>query len=76
MDAHVLLVEDDASIREIATPRPRAGGLSGHGAGDGREGLAQFRQGTFDLVVLDVMLPSLDGFEVCREIRRDSRRRS
>src|SRR6184192_2888933 len=32
----------------------------------------RFRQGQFDLVVLDVMLPSLDGFEVCREIRRDS----
>ena len=41
-------------------------------AGDGREGLIQFRQGRFDLVVLDVMLPSLDGFEILREIRKDS----
>ena len=38
----------------------------------GREGLARFREGGFDLVVLDVMLPSLDGFEVLREIRRES----
>ena len=41
-------------------------------SGDGREGLVQFRQGVFELVVLDVMLPSLDGFEVCREIRKES----
>ena len=41
-------------------------------SGDGREGLLRFRQGSFDLVVLDVMLPLLDGFEVCREIRQDS----
>ena len=40
--------------------------------GDGRDALIRFRQGSFDLVVLDVMLPSLDGFEVCKEIRRES----
>src|SRR5204862_1428133 len=40
---------------------------------DGRQGLAQFRQAPFDVVILDVMLPSLDGFEICREIRKDSR---
>ena len=68
----MLLVEDDASIREIATLGLEQAGFRVTATGDGREGLAQFRQGTFDLVVLDVMLPSLDGFEVCREIRRDS----
>jgi DNA-binding response OmpR family regulator len=39
-------------------------------ASDGRQGLLEFRQGLFDPVVLDVMLSELDGFEVCREIRR------
>jgi DNA-binding response OmpR family regulator len=39
-------------------------------ASDGRQGLLEFRQASFDPVVLDVMLPELDGFEVCREIRR------
>jgi len=68
----VLLVEDDASIREVATLGLEQAGLNVTAIGDGREGLARFREGGVDLVVLDVMLPSLDGFEVCREIRRES----
>ncbi|MEK6275690.1 MAG: response regulator transcription factor [Actinomycetota bacterium] len=73
MDAHVLLVEDDASIREIATLGLEQAGFRITATGDGRDALIRFRQAPFDLVVLDVMLPSLDGFEVCREIRRESR---
>src|ERR1051326_8705833 len=69
----MLLVEDDASIREVATLGLEAAGFRVTAASDGREGLVQFRQGHFDLVVLDVMLPSLDGFDVLKEIRRDSR---
>src|SRR6476661_241989 len=72
MDEHVLLVEDDASIREVATLGLEQAGLNVTAVGDGREGLDRFRQGGVDLVVLDVMLPSLGGFEVLREIRRDS----
>jgi two-component system, OmpR family, response regulator MtrA len=72
VDEHVLLVEDDASIREVATLGLEQAGLRVAAVGDGREGLARFREGGFDLVLLDVMLPSLDGFEVLREIRRDS----
>ena len=68
----MLLVEDDASIREVATLGLEQSGLRVTAVGDGREGLDRFRQGDVDLVVLDVMLPSLDGFEVCREIRRES----
>ena len=68
----MLLVEDDASIREVATLGLEQAGFAVTSAGDGREGLIQFRQGHFDLVVLDVMLPSLDGFEILREIRKDS----
>jgi two-component system, OmpR family, response regulator MtrA len=72
VNEHVLLVEDDASIREVATLGLEQAGLRVTAIGDGREGLARFREGGVDLVLLDVMLPSLDGFEVCREIRRDS----
>jgi two-component system, OmpR family, response regulator MtrA len=72
VDEHVLLVEDDASIREVATLGLEQAGLKVTAIGDGRDGLARFREGGVDLVVLDVMLPSLDGFEVCREIRRES----
>jgi two-component system response regulator MtrA len=72
VDEHVLLVEDDASIREIATLGLEQAGFRVTASGDGRDALLRFRQGAFDLVLLDVMLPSLDGLEVCREIRRES----
>jgi two-component system, OmpR family, response regulator MtrA len=69
----VLLVEDDPSIREVASLGLRGAGLSVETAADGRDGLVRFRAEAYDLVVLDVMLPELDGLEVCREIRRSSR---
>ena len=72
MEASVLLVEDDPSIREVAALGLRGAGFHVETAADGREGLLRFRRQPFDLVVLDVMLPELDGFEVCREIRRES----
>ncbi len=72
MDEHVLLVEDDPSIREVASLGLEQAGFRVTATGDGRDALLRFRQGSFDLVVLDVMLPSLDGLEVCREIRRES----
>jgi two-component system response regulator MtrA len=72
VDEHVLLVEDDSSIREVATLGLQQAGLRVTAVGDGREGLERFRAGGVDLVVLDVMLPSLDGLEVLREIRRES----
>jgi two-component system response regulator MtrA len=73
MDDRVLLVEDDPSIREVASLGLRGAGLSVETAADGRDGLVCFRAEPYDLVVLDVMLPELDGLEVCREIRRSSR---
>jgi two-component system, OmpR family, response regulator MtrA len=73
MDERVLLVEDDASIREVTALGLRRAGYQVTTASDGHEGLAHARRPVFDLIVLDVMLPGLDGLEVCREIRRTSR---
>jgi two-component system, OmpR family, response regulator MtrA len=73
MDERVLLVEDDASIREVAKLGLTNAGFRVTTAADGREGLLHFRQTPFDLVILDVMLPELDGYEVCRQIRAESR---
>ena len=72
MDATILLVEDDPSIREVTAIGLRNAGFTVETASDGREGLERFRAAPFDLVLLDVMLPRLDGLEVCREIRRTS----
>ena len=73
MDGRILLVEDDASIREVAGLGLSQAGFKVTTAADGREGLLHFRNQAFDLVVLDVMLPELDGYEVCRQIRAESR---
>src|SRR5512138_730072 len=72
MDARILLVEDDPSIREITGLGLRAAGFTVDTAADGVEGLERWRADRPDLVLLDVMLPRLDGLEVCREIRRES----
>lgn len=72
MDARILLVEDDPSIREVTAIGLEAAGFTVATAADGRAGLDQFAAEPFDLVLLDVMLPRLDGLEVCREIRRTS----
>jgi two-component system, OmpR family, response regulator MtrA len=73
MNEHLLLVEDDPSIREVATLGLEQAGFRITASGDGQEALDRFGQGSFDLVVLDVMLPSLDGLEVCKRIRHESR---
>lgn len=72
MDARILLVEDDASIREITKLGLEAAGFSVETAADGDDGLNRFRHSRPDLVLLDVMLPKRDGFEVCRAIRAES----
>ena len=72
MDARILLVEDDPSIREVTAIGLQAAGFEVTTASDGVEGLARAREDRPDLVLLDVMLPRMDGLEVCREIRRES----
>ena len=72
MDARILLVEDDASIREITALGLRGAGFQVDTAADGVEGLDRWRRERPDLVLLDVMLPRLDGLEVLRAIRRES----
>jgi DNA-binding response OmpR family regulator len=73
MDERVLVVEDDASIREVAALGLKTAGFRVQTAVDGREGLMRAKQEAYDIILLDVMLPSHDGFEVCREIRKESR---
>jgi len=72
VDARILLVEDDASIREVTALGLEAAGFTVSTAADGTDGLEQWRTERQDLVLLDVMLPGIDGLEVLRVIRRES----
>ncbi|RQX15054.1 DNA-binding response regulator [Micromonospora ureilytica] len=72
MEGRVLVVEDDFSIREVTALGLRRAGFRVDTAVDGRQALAAFRAHPVDLIVLDIMLPGVDGLEVCREIRRTS----
>jgi DNA-binding response OmpR family regulator len=69
----VLLVEDDQHIRELVELHLDLEGWAVVATGDGNDGLGRARAEAFDLIVLDLMLPGLDGVTVCRAIRRDSR---
>ncbi|MBB6670080.1 response regulator transcription factor [Cohnella nanjingensis] len=68
----ILVVDDDLNIRELVCLFLRNDGLSTVEAADGREALSVFAATTVDLVVLDVMMPVMDGWTLCRELRRAS----
>ena len=70
--ARILLVDDEHSIQTLLSYPLRKDGYAVISAHDGREALDRFAEGRFDLVVLDIMLPKLDGIEVCRRIRSRS----
>lgn len=85
MKLQMLLVEDDAGIREVIEDYfssrksiPGAGNkqeedeITVISAGDGEEGLALIAEGGFDIVILDIMLPGMDGFSLFRKLRKDS----
>jgi two-component system response regulator MtrA len=72
VDARILLVEDDASIREVTAIGLRNAGFTVTTAADGAEGFRLFQREPFDLLLLDVMLPALDGLELTRAVRRTS----
>jgi DNA-binding response OmpR family regulator len=68
----VLVVEDEANIRELVSLHLRLENVVPTEAADGNTALDLARQRRFDLVILDLMLPGLDGVTVCRAIRRES----
>lgn len=68
----ILIVEDDVSIQEILHDFLAEAGHDVTLAGDGVEGVAAFSCGAFDLVLLDIMLPKIDGYAVCELIRKQS----
>ena len=69
---NILIVEDEPDIQELLRAYLRDAGYRTAVAGDGVEALSLFAQQTFDLILLDLMLPKIDGFGVCELIRQQS----
>ena len=70
--ARVLVVDDDHTVREVVVSYLRASGHEVVEAADGETALKEMRTAPADLVVLDLMLPGIDGLEVCRRLRQTS----
>ena len=72
MSASILVIEDDSSIQELIVEFLSSQGYNVDFASDGLEGISKFKQGTCDLIILDIMMPNLDGYSVCKMIRKNS----
>lgn len=72
MNYKVLIVEDEPKLRDVLNDYFRSKGDISVGAGDGMTALEYVENNEFDVVLLDIMMPELDGFGVCRAIRRNN----
>ena len=68
----ILVVDDEPAVRRVLLMRLQLAGYNVVSAEDGEEALEKFHDEEPDLVVLDVMLPKMDGFAVCRRLRAES----
>jgi DNA-binding response OmpR family regulator len=68
----VLIIEDEAEIVSFLRPELTYEGYEVDSAGDGREGFEKIQNNAYDIVLLDIMLPGLNGIEVCRRVRKFS----
>ncbi|MDD5131556.1 MAG: response regulator [bacterium] len=71
MKKKILIVDDEKQIARMLKIRMEASGYEADVANDGLEGLAKVQQSQPDLIILDVMMPKMDGFEVCRKLKDD-----
>ena len=76
MSKKILVIEDDPDIVELLKHYLQKEGFKLKDASDGFSGLKAAKTGDFDLIILDIMLPELDGLEVCKELRADPKIKS
>ena len=69
MARRILVVEDNLDLGDLLVMHLRDAGYAAQKAGDGRGALERLEDGSFDLVILDLMLPDLDGLDICRRLR-------
>ena len=71
MAKRILLVEDEPGLQVTLSDRLRSEGYEVETASDGETGYERATEETFDLIILDIMLPGKNGFDVCRDLRQD-----
>ena len=69
--AKILIIEDEEAILMALEDNLKLEGYVIESARDGEKGLSMARSGKYDLIILDIMLPRMDGFEVCKQLRQD-----
>ncbi|MCP6719503.1 MAG: response regulator [Patescibacteria group bacterium] len=68
---NILLIEDDPFLVNIYTTKLKESGFSTDAANDGETGLKKLKEKEFDLLILDIVLPHIDGWEILKEIRKE-----
>ena len=71
MSKRILIVEDEESIADLEKDYLELSGFEVEVANDGEIGLKKGLEGEFDLIILDLMLPEVDGFDICRQVREE-----
>ena len=66
------IVDDDKTVADITTGLLKAGNIESDVADSDGDIIAQLRAGTFDVVLMDIMMPNVDGIELCRQIKNDT----
>ena len=72
MSEQILIIEDETAIQSILSELLTDAGYNIEVAGDGLEGITKFRERLFSLVLLDIMMPKIDGYTVCEMIWQES----
>ncbi len=72
MDKKILIIEDEAAIQKILSETLTFTGYNVTAVSDGLEGINEFHRQKFDLILLDIMLPKIDGYTVCEMVRQES----
>lgn len=75
MNKKLLLIEDEDFIREVYKDELESEGFSVDGFATGNEGLKAFKENSYDLVILDIILPDMNGLHVLREMKEDSQKK-
>lgn len=72
-DKRILIVEDDKDINTLIAYNLKKSGFSVEQEFNGKDAMRKIREEVFDIVILDIMLPEIDGFDICKEIEDDPR---